>query len=303
MAKENSELPFKEWEITINNMSYEELLEYIAYPDTCYPEFLELAKRRLEELSSIPGNEIMKSLAKKYLDELGKSCEESNEGESLHQVTLTKGNTAEKKTMLPLKEWKKAISLMSKDELQLVIDHPESYASEYLKIVETNYNKLSLMPENEAMKVVVKRNLEALGCPCKIDEDGDLSFFYQGEHFCAVIAERNHLITIFDYCWKVVKLADIDKVGRLKHAINEANANCTVTTYYDEDEKTIDVSSHTSILYRPMITNLKDYLDIRLSGFFYAHELVNAEMTLMEEREKKKGSELDSLNVDKLPTC
>lgn len=70
-----------------------------------------------------------------------------------------------------------------------------------------------------------------------------------------------------------------------------------------EDEKTIDVSSHTSILYRPMITNLKDYLDIRLSGFFYAHELVNAEMTLMEERENRKDSELNLLNTDNLPIC
>ena len=115
----------------------------------------------------------------------------------------------------------------------------------------------------------------------------------------------NHLITIFDYCWKVVKLADIDKVGRLKHAINEANRDCTVNTYYeiDEEEKRIYASCHTSILYRPMITNLKDYLEIRLSNFFFAHDLVNAEMTLMEEREKKKGSELDPFNVDKLPIC
>ncbi|MCR4958485.1 MAG: hypothetical protein K6B13_07775 [Prevotella sp.] len=65
MAIRNSKLHFKEYEETINGMSYEELLEYIAYPDTCYPEFLELAKRRLEELSSIPGNEIMKSLAER----------------------------------------------------------------------------------------------------------------------------------------------------------------------------------------------------------------------------------------------
>ena len=305
MTKESTKMPLTEWEKTINNMSYEELLEYIAYPDTCYPEFLELAKRRLEELSSMPGNEIMKSLAKKYLDELGASSEVNDNEESLQQVTITKGNTAEKKTMLPLKEWKKAISLMTKDELQLVIDHPEGYDPEYLKIVETNYNKLSSMPENEAMKVVVKRNLEAMGCPCEIDEDGDLCFFYQGEYFCAVIKETNHYIDIFDYGWKTIKLSDTDEVRRLKHAINEANGVCRMTTYYDidEDEKTINASCHTSILYRPMITNLKDHLSIRLSNFFYAHDLVNAEMTLMAERENRKDSEHNLFNTDHLPIC
>ncbi|MCR4959093.1 MAG: hypothetical protein K6B13_10925 [Prevotella sp.] len=286
-------------------MSYEELLEYIAYPDTCYPEFLELAKRRLEEQSSIPGNEMMKSLANKYLDELEEPCEESNEGESLHQVAVTKGNTEEKKTMLPLKEWKKAISLMSKDELQFILDRPGSDAPEYLKIVETNYKKLSLMPENEAMKVVVKRNLEEMGCPCKIDEEGDLHFFFQGESFYAILRKGNHYIDIFDYNWNTIKLSDTDEVRRLKHAINETNGACRVTTYYniDEDKKTINVSCCTSIPYSPMITNVREHLYDRLSSFFYAHHLVNAEMTLMAERENGNDSEQNLFNTDNLPIC
>lgn len=274
MAEKETKLPLKEWEKTINKMSYKELQEYIADPNICYPEFLELANKRIEELSSIPEHEVTKSMVKK-------------------------------KTKSPLKEWKKAISLMSKDELQLVIDHPEGYDPEYLKIVETNFKKLSSMPDNEAMKVVVKRNLEAMGCPCEIDEDGDLDFFCQGEHFHAFTKETDHYITIWDHCWKVISLANTDEVRRLKHAINEANGDCTVTTYYtiNEDKKIIYASSHTSILYHPMITNLKDYLSVRLDNFFFAHDLVNAEMTLMEEREGKKESELESLDVDKLPTC
>lgn len=46
----NSKLPLKEWEETINDMSYKELQRYIAAPETCYPEFLALAKNRLKEL-------------------------------------------------------------------------------------------------------------------------------------------------------------------------------------------------------------------------------------------------------------
>ena len=48
MAK--SKLPLKEWEVIINDMSYKELQRYIAVPETCYPEFLVLAKNRLKEL-------------------------------------------------------------------------------------------------------------------------------------------------------------------------------------------------------------------------------------------------------------
>jgi hypothetical protein len=51
-------------------------------------------------------------------------------------------------------------------------------------------------------------------------------------------------------------------------------------------------------LYRPAISNLKDYLDIRLNNFLFAHDLVNSEMTLMAEREKKDQPERDFLNIN-----
>lgn len=47
-----SKSPLKEWEETINNMSYGELQEYIADPEICYPEFLEYAKSRLTEIEN-----------------------------------------------------------------------------------------------------------------------------------------------------------------------------------------------------------------------------------------------------------
>ena len=76
-----------------------------------------------------------------------------------------------------------------------------------------------------------------------------------------------------------------------------------MTTVYftDDDEKYIGVYCTTSILYRPMITELKDYLAIRLNNFFLAHDLVNSEMTLMAERDRKKQSELDMIKIDKSP--
>ena len=50
MAK--SKAPLKEWEETINAMSYDELQEYIADPEICYPDFLEYAKSRLTEIEN-----------------------------------------------------------------------------------------------------------------------------------------------------------------------------------------------------------------------------------------------------------
>ena len=50
MAK--SKAPLKEWEETINAMSYDELQEYIADPEICYPDFFEYAKSRLTEIEN-----------------------------------------------------------------------------------------------------------------------------------------------------------------------------------------------------------------------------------------------------------
>jgi hypothetical protein len=50
MANKKTKSPLKDWEETINKMSYAKLQRYIADPEICYPEFLVLAKNRLREL-------------------------------------------------------------------------------------------------------------------------------------------------------------------------------------------------------------------------------------------------------------
>lgn len=76
-------LPIKEWEETINGMSYEELSEYISDPDVCYPEFMELAKERLAELESQKESEKKKTreLLLKTLTEIGCQFELTEEGD------------------------------------------------------------------------------------------------------------------------------------------------------------------------------------------------------------------------------
>ena len=186
-------------------------------------------------------------------------------------------------------EWEETINQMSRDELQFIIEHPEGYYPTFLKMAKAKLEELSSLPEHEAMKIVVKKILEELGCPCNINKDGELDFYFQGSHFFIFLNEDNHYMVIWEYSWESVSLDNTIEVERLKHSINEANNKCTVTTVYniDEEERTMEVSTTTSILYRPMIFNLKIYLQTRLHNFFYAHDLVHAETVLLKEREEQ----------------
>ena len=68
------------------------------------------------------------------------------------------------------------------------------------------------------------------------------------------------------------------------------------------EKRAMYVHSTTSILYRPMIFNLKDYLYLRLSNFFFAHDLINAEMTLLTERECPEQIASVRAKTDKQPS-
>ena len=212
---------------------------------------------------------------------------------------------ADNNSKYPLKEWQKNINELSYGELQNIVENPDIYNPDYLELAKKRMEKLSSIPEYKIMKDLVKKCLKELGCQCKIDEEGDLDFYFQGENFAIMLREEHHYIDILDYCWKKISLDDTEEVERLKNAVNYANSNSSVTTSYfiDEESHKIGVYGRTSILYRPAITNLKDYLATRLCNFFLAHDLVNSEMTLMVERDKKKQSELDISNLDKLPVC
>ena len=202
-----------------------------------------------------------------------------------------------------LKEWQKSINELSYGELQNIVDNPDIYNPDYLELVKKRMEKISSTPEYKVMKDLVKKCLKELGCQCKIDEEGDLDFYFQGENFAIMLREEHHYIDILDYCWKKISLDDTEEVERLKHSINYANSNSSVTTSYfiDKDTREIGVYCRTSILYRPTITNIKDYLAIRLNNFFLAHDLVNSEMTLMAERDRKKQEDLDIIKIDKSP--
>ena len=200
---------------------------------------------------------------------------------------------------LHLRKWQNRINRLSYGELENIIATPDIYNPDYWELANKRMDKLSSVQEYEVMRDLVKRCLKEMGCPCKVTKDGDLDFYFQGSHFLITLSVDHHYLDIEEFCWKKVRIDNTEVVKQLKLAVNYANSNCSVITYYDTDidEQYLCLYCTTHILYRPAISNLKDYLDIRLNNFFFAHDLVNSEITLMAEREKRDQFEQDLLNI------
>lgn len=201
---------------------------------------------------------------------------------------------------LHLRKWQNRINRLSYGELENIIATPDIYNPDYWELAKKRMDKLSSVQEHEVMRDLVKQCLKEMGCPCKVTKDGDLDFYFQGSHFLITLSVDHHYLDIEEFCWKKVRIDNTEVVKQLKLAVNYANSNCSVITYYDTDidEQYLCLYCTTHILYRPAISNLKDYLDIRLNNFFFAHDLVNSEMTLIAEREKKNLPTLDLTNID-----
>ena len=201
---------------------------------------------------------------------------------------------------LHLRKWQNRINRLSYGELENIIATPDIYNPDYWELAKKRMDKLSSVQEHEVMRDLVKQCLKEMGCPCKVTKDGDLDFYFQGSHFLITLSVDHHYLDIEEFCWKKIRIDNTEVVKQLKLAVNYANSNCSVITYYDTDidEQYICLYCTTHILYRPAISNIKDYLDIRLNNFFFAHDLVNSEMTLMAEREKKDQPERDFLNIN-----
>lgn len=201
---------------------------------------------------------------------------------------------------LHLRKWQNRINRLSYGELENIIATPDIYNPDYWELAKKRMDKLSSVQEHEVMRDLVKQCLKEMGCPCKVTKDGDLDFYFQGSHFLITLSGDHHYLDIEEFCWKKVRIDNTEVVKQLKLAVNYANSNCSVITYYDTDidEQYLCLYCTTHILYRPAISNIKDYLDIRLNNFFFAHDLVNSEMTLMAEREKKNLPTLDLTNID-----
>lgn len=189
------------------------------------------------------------------------------------------------KSKAPLKEWEESIYKMSYDELKEYISAPETCYPDFLELAENRLKKL------EEMRDSVIRILTELGWQCGFDEEGDIDFYlseagnyseetesyFNKAEFYISFDERFNYIGIHECGWKVVNINDIEEVERLKHAINQSNLGCGVSTAYftNEEEQVMTVYSMTNLPYLPDENYLKEFLDRKLCDIFCANKLVD----------------------------
>ena len=130
--------------------------------------------------------------------------------------------------------------------------------------------------------------LTKIGCQYSIDEeDGRISFPYQGENFIVDVTDGNSYIRIWDLYWTSAEMYDIDEVSRVKRAINSANLSTGLTTVYTVNDagSTIDVHCRSTVLFVAQIPDIENYLRLELNEFFRAHRHVELELERLRNEE------------------
>ena len=135
---------------------------------------------------------------------------------------------------------------------------------------------------------LVMHVLTQIGCQYTIDDDNDICFRYQGETFYIRASNEYSCITIWDFCWGQCELHDVELFSRIKHAINKANGNTNITTFYTINEAggTVEVHCKKSILFMPQIPDIEGYFRAMLDEIFDTHRFISLEI----ERQKNNNA-------------
>lgn len=129
------------------------------------------------------------------------------------------------------------------------------------------------------------RTLQEMGCPMTYDNNKNICFTFQGQHFVAVAQDNLLCIDIHYPWWERCSLYDVEQVARLKMAINETNTRAQATTFFSVSDEgdVVGVHSKKNLLFIPQIPNLTGYLQAMLEDFFRARHFMEGEL----ERLKK----------------
>lgn len=162
--------------------------------------------------------------------------------------------------------------------------HVNSLLNKYIE------KKEEMEIRNKNTRELFLDTLERIGCQYQLGEGEDTRIFfsYQGEHFFADMNEDSIYVHIWDTHWGQVELYDIDEVSRLRKAINTSNMNSAVTTFYtiNDDAKTMNVHTKSTITFICNIPYLENYLRTELDEFFHAHQIVCTEIHKLREQEQ-----------------
>ena len=139
---------------------------------------------------------------------------------------------------------------------------------EYMKLKDENYQ-------------LFLDTLIDMGCPCDEDEKlGLIPFIYKNEEFVAKVLVDACEVMVFCNKWESVDLKDIDKVIKMKQAVNTANSHSSWTTYYknEEDDFMLLLTSHISFYFSSHIDDKINYLRSKFDEFFDAQQIIQLEM-------------------------
>ena len=148
--------------------------------------------------------------------------------------------------------------------------------------------------DNISTQDLVISVLKKIGCQPEINEEGHVTFKYQGDDFYIAAEEENRFIMIWNPWWGSIS-TDNEAFPVLKEIINLVNVNSLVTTVYmvDEDEKTVGLHSRCHTFFSPNEGELEDHLKMLLDYFFDTHNAIKENLhqlgnAAVGEEEKKE---------------
>ena len=196
---------------------------------------------------------------------------------------------ANKKSKLPLEEWKETINDMSYEELQRCIADP-SYYPEYLEYAKSRLAQL----ESDMAHVyeVFIKTLKKRRIKYEIGEDQNVFFIkYERQRFRAELCCEDDFVEIVFIHDIFVDKEDTAKLSRLKETVNETNKICGVSTFYEENEDSgyFYVVSSTIINFISQNPNFGMELGISLSSCLSSRYIIKELMK--KRRHKRKESE------------
>lgn len=146
--------------------------------------------------------------------------------------------------------------------------------------------------EQPLSRNLLKQTLSNIGCQYEEDPERPdwLHFAYQGEHFIAYASNTCPFVDLGDFTWASANMEDIDKIARVRKAINNANWQSDVPILYsiNKTENTMDVHCKKRILFISQIPDIEDYLRSELDRFFKAHNLFLTEMDQLQKQEEAR---------------
>ena len=170
--------------------------------------------------------------------------------------------------------------------------------SKYLRERQKRLEYLEKMTKDELDEITTKdlviSVLENIGCQPKENEEGHVTFKYQGDDFYIAAEEDNRFIMIWNPWWGTIS-ADNEALPFLKEFVNLANVNSLVTTVclMDEEEKSIGLHSRCHTYFTPNEGELDEHLKMLLDSFFDTHNVIKEYMEQLgkagaDEQEKNK---------------